>query len=312
MIVCVAASPSVDKLFEVDRLTPGAIHRPSSFVQVPGGKGLNVARAAASLGAQVRATGILGGFAGGWIEDALATEGIAGHFAWARVESRASLSVADRETSGLTEFYEHGWEIEPKVWRQLETVVAGLLTEAAWLTISGSMPLGAPSDGYANLVREAHAAGVPVALDATGGALATGLDAGPDLVKVNAEEASGLLGVSVVTREEALRAAVELRRRAGVRGRAGLVTRGAEGVVVAGPDGSALEGKLHVRGPYPVDSGDAFLAGLVVGLARGDAWPRALALALGAATANAEVPGAGRLDPSRATALADGAEVRAL
>ena len=46
MIVCLAANPSVDRLFEVERLVKGDIHRPSGFVQVAGGKGLNVARAA--------------------------------------------------------------------------------------------------------------------------------------------------------------------------------------------------------------------------------------------------------------------------
>ena len=62
----------------------------------------------------------------------------------------------------------------------------------------------------------------------------------------------------------------------------------------------------------PVGSGDAFLAGLVVALDRGDGWAEALQLALGAATANAELPGAGRLDPARAVSLAAQAEVRAL
>ena len=38
MILCVAANPSIDKLFEVDRIVPGAIHRPDGFVQVPGGR----------------------------------------------------------------------------------------------------------------------------------------------------------------------------------------------------------------------------------------------------------------------------------
>jgi len=53
MIVCVAANPSIDKLFEIDRLVKGDIHRPQGFVQVAGGKGLNVARAAHALGADV-------------------------------------------------------------------------------------------------------------------------------------------------------------------------------------------------------------------------------------------------------------------
>src|SRR5439155_73796 len=39
VIVCVAPNPSIDKLFVVERLEQGAIHRPASFVQVPGGKG---------------------------------------------------------------------------------------------------------------------------------------------------------------------------------------------------------------------------------------------------------------------------------
>jgi len=50
VIVCVAANPSIDKLFEVERLTLGAIHRPLGFVQVAGGE----AKAAHSLGAEAR------------------------------------------------------------------------------------------------------------------------------------------------------------------------------------------------------------------------------------------------------------------
>ena len=71
MIVCVAGNPSIDKLFVVERLRPGEIHRPIDFVQVPGGKGLNVARAAATLGAHVRVAAVLCGHAGRWIEQAL-------------------------------------------------------------------------------------------------------------------------------------------------------------------------------------------------------------------------------------------------
>ena len=67
---------------------------------------------------------------------------------------------------------------------------------------------------------------------------------------------------------------------------------------------------LYVRGRYPVGSGDAFLAGLVTGLDRGGDWDAALATALGAATANAEIPGGGRLDPARAQELAARADVR--
>ena len=56
-------------------------------------------------------------------------------------------------------------------------------------------------------------------------------------------------------------------------------------------------------------SGDAFLAGLVVALDRGAGWSEALAAGLGAGAANAEQPGAGRLDRARAEELASDAAV---
>ena len=312
MILCVAASPSVDKLFQVDRVEVGAIHRPTEFVQVPGGKGLNVARSARALGAEVTATGILAGHAGRWIEEALAAEGVPSRFAWVEGETRASLSVADLTGRGLTEFYERGWDIGAAGWEQLEGIVRDRLPSSAWMTLSGNLPVGAPDDGYARLIRLARKAEVPVALDARDEALLLGVSTGPQVVKVNAEEAGTLLGTTVDTLEDAKEAAEELRWRMDGDGRAAIVTRGAEGAVVVTPGGAVLRARLYERGPYPVGSGDAFLGGLVTALDRRATWADALAMALGAAAANADMPGAGRLDRSWAVELSKRAEVRTL
>ena len=48
--------------------------------------------------------------------------------------------------------------------------------------------------------------------------------------------------------------------------------------------------------PYPVGSGDAALGGFLTALDVGGDWAAALQIAAGAAAANAEQPGAGRLD----------------
>src|SRR5438445_487141 len=69
MIVCVSGNPAIDKLFEVEDLVPGAVHRPDRFVPLPGGKGIHVAQVATALGAQALATGILGGHAGRWLAE---------------------------------------------------------------------------------------------------------------------------------------------------------------------------------------------------------------------------------------------------
>ena len=310
MIVCLAANPSVDKLFEIERLVRADIHRPDGFVQVPGGKGLNAARAAHALGAKVRAVALFRGHTGKWLEEMLDAEGVPVRAVWTHGENRSSLSVADRETGGLTEFYEHGSDVPSAAWAELLHAVESVWVSGGWLTISGSTPVGAPDHGYRDLVRDARVESVRVALDAEGERLRLALEAHPDVVKVNASEARGLLGVPTSRRDDAMAAAAKLRDLAGGDGHAGLVTRGAEGVVLAAPDGSRYEGRLYVRGRYPVGSGDAFLAGLVTALDRGDDWQDALRLGLGSATANAEMPGAGKLDPGRAALLAAQAEVR--
>ena len=305
MILCVAANPSVDKLFEVERLRIGAIHRPRAFAQVPGGKGLNCARAAAALGADVTATGILAGHTGRWIDEALAAEGVRRRFVWAEGESRACLSIASAmEGELLTEFYERGPDIEPSRWEELEELLGNIVSNASWTTISGSLPPGAPADGYLRVAAIASEHGVRVAIDAEADALVHGLNGEPAIVKVNAEEAAALLGSTVATEAEAAVAASEIRARMSFPDAAAIVTRGVEGALVCLAPDEVLRVRLYERGPYPVGSGDAFLGGLVTALERDESWEAALRLALGAAAANAEQPGAGRLNPARAVELA--------
>src|SRR5206468_12758425 len=129
------------------------------------------------------------------------------------------------------------------------------------------------------LIGAARAAGARVALDARDEALAQGVAARPDVVKVNAEEAGGLLGRAVATMEDAGAAARAIRSCLAPDG-AAIVTRGADGAMIATPEGSVLLGRLYARGSYPVGSGDAFLAGLVVCLERGEDWAAATCLAL--------------------------------
>jgi 1-phosphofructokinase family hexose kinase len=305
MIVCLAANPSIDKLFLVERIFIGAIHRPTDFAQVAGGKGLNVARAAAALGGDVRVASLLGGHAGRWIEDALAAEGIAGRFAWTEAETRSCLSVAD--TAGnLTEFYEAGNAIASAAWDRLRALVEDTLPGAGWLILSGSLPPGAPPRGYRDLIEAAHREGVAVALDTRGESLAMAVVAGPEIVKVNAAETEELLGLPVTNDNESVLAAKELRAQAGAD--VAIVTRGQDGAVAA-LEHSCWRGRVKERGRYPVGSGDAFLAGLVTALDRDKEWPEAFALALGAGAANAEVEGAGRLLRERSEVIAAAAEV---
>jgi 1-phosphofructokinase family hexose kinase len=292
MIAFVAASPSIDRLHQIDELRPGAIHRPDATVAVPGGKALNAARAAHALGGEVHAVALLGGHAGRWIAEALAAEGIALDHVAGPGESRMALSVSDG--GPLTEFYEPAPAIGDEHWAALEATVARVADGARWVAISGSLPPGAPDDAYRRLVRVARDGGARVALDARGRGLSAGLEAGPDFVKVNASEAAEL----------GLADAHALRAAAGGGERTAAITHGADGVELATTYGQQLRAVPPVLGRFPVGSGDATLGGFLTALDVGGDWAAALALATGAAAANAEVPGAGRLDGGRAVALA--------
>ncbi len=312
MILCVAGNPSVDKLFEVEDLVPGEIHRPCSFLALPGGKGLHVARVTTALGGEAIATGILAGHTGRWVAETLAAEGVRFEFAWGPGETRSSLSVADRATGRLTEFYEDGRPAHTEDWSALVEIVDGLVEGASWLALAGSLPAEADIEGYPRLMAAARRAGVPVAIDSRGPALARAIADGPELVKINVHEAAELLERAIDGISQAHEAAAEIRARAGGDGHAAVVTLGERGMVLVDPDGGAWQGTVAARGDYPVGSGDALHAGLLTALVEGESWPAAARLGLGAAAANAEVPGAGRLDPHRARELAGAAEVRPL
>jgi 1-phosphofructokinase family hexose kinase len=294
VIVCVSPNPAIDKLFAVERLEPSAIHRPTSFVRVPGGKGLNVARAAATLGADVRAVAWLGGHHGRWIAGELEALGIPLTAVWHSGETRSCLSVADEATQSLTEFYEDASPVAATEWQEFLERFGEAVEGATWVTVSGSLPPGASAEGYAELARSGN-----VALDTIqlGGAR-------PALLKLNASEAADLTG------RDAVAAARDLHERIGGEGKVVAVTRGEEGALLVDPEAREWHGRLDSWGPYPVGSGDAFLAGLVVAADRGASWPDALKAALGAGAANAELPGAGRLDRDRAEHLAERALVK--
>src|SRR5437868_2333546 len=151
MIVCVSGNPAIDKLFEVEDLVPGAVHRPDRFVPLPGGKGIHVAQVATALGAQALATGILGGHAGRWLAETLQAQGVAGRLARASGETRSCLTVADRATGRLTEFYEDGIPARAQDWNALTDIIDDLLAQRpSWLAMAGSVPAAEDLPGYAD------------------------------------------------------------------------------------------------------------------------------------------------------------------
>lgn len=324
-LVCVALSPSIDVTYVVPQLVPGTIHRLPEVYRVPGGKGFNVARAAHTLGADVVATGVLGGDSGAWLLAMLTRTGIRIAPVTGARPTRTCVCLADSSTGEFTEFYEPPPPITPKAWSDLLATVARVCEEhPSWVSLSGSLPPGPVPEAIADLVSAAKGAGARVAVDTHSTALAAAVGAGADLVKVNVEEAAAVLGLGPGTGyasgqepsgrgrpEPGVLAAKLLASSPGTE--LAIVTAGVDGAVLAARDGTRLHLSLDVRGDYPVGSGDSFLGGLLTALAGapGDL-ESAARLAMGAGAANALTPGAGVLDAGNARELAARVAVTAL
>lgn len=300
-LVSIAPNPSIDRLYELDRLRIGAINRPLGETLVAGGKGLNVARAAASLGADVTAIALLAGHAGRWIADALADEGIRTRLAWSDGETRSCIAIHDGDDDALTELNEAGPTIDVSAWEGFVDALRAELMDAmvGLVTVSGSLPPGAPDDGVAQLVAVASAAGIPIAVDCSGEPLRRALSERPTIVKLNLAEAAATLAGPGSGDVTAVALARELTARTGG---TTVITLGLDGAVAAAPDGHVVRiSPPTVHGRFPAGSGDAFMAGVATAMLRGASFEGSLRLGAAAAAANAQRQGAGRLDPAEVT-----------
>jgi 1-phosphofructokinase family hexose kinase len=291
VLTVAALTPSLDLTYLVPSLRLGEIHRTSDLVSCAGGKPLNMARAAATVGARVQSVAILGGPTGQTLTQLLAAEGLSVVTVPSPHETRTCVSVAAADTGRLTEVYQEAPEVPDGVWRQFSAALADALTgSTGWLSVSGRAPTGSTAR-ITELVHTGHGFGVRVAVDTHGDALPPALAARPDVVKVNRTEAAELLGAGPDA--DLLEMARAVRRLSG-----GIV------VLTDGVHGSlGLDGQtaLHATAPelvgrYPVGSGDSFLGGLLAVLDRGGDLEEALRLATACGVANALVPGQGHFE----------------
>lgn len=311
-LVGVSLNPAIDKVAAVEVLESGRIHRPELLASVPGGKALNAVRAARALGAPADVVAVVAGHAGSWVEDQLGSREIRGWFVRVEGETRTCLSVLDRATGELTEFYEAGVNLPEDRWASVEEALRDALAHrpaGVVVLLAGSLPPGTPSDAYRRLARISSTLGARVVIDVGGEPLALALEAKPWMVKVNADEASLTTGLPATDRHEVVAVAQRL-----IQAGAGqaLVTMGVDGAVLVTPGGAWSLGRSPEVGPYSVGSGDALIGGFVSALTRDHDLVTALRQGAAAATANALIPGQGEIDPMDVARLLPRCEVTPL
>jgi tagatose 6-phosphate kinase len=309
VITVVCLNPALDVTHHVRAVDWAGVNRPETVHARPGGKGLNVARTLAALGADVLVLALAGGPTGAAVAEAL---DVPAAFTPIAADTRRTFTVVDPTTGRTAGFYEPGPTVTQAEFTAFQARYRRVLSQSQAVVLSGSLPPGLPGTTYAALIHLATAANVPTLLDTHGPPLRQAAAAQPTLVKPNLPELQALTGHPLSIPAQAAPAeAVPPEARpdlaAVAAAAAELCKAGAQSVVVTlGPDGLlavTADGRWHARSGAPVPgnttgAGDAVAAALAHGLVLNRPWPERLrhAAALGAAAAAASV--AGEFDPA--------------
>jgi 1-phosphofructokinase family hexose kinase len=309
MIITVTLNAALDKTLEVPNFTPGRRHRSVDQTTMPGGKGVNIARAIKRLGQPVIATGLAGGSTGTRIIDALTDESILNAFVRIREESRTNTAVLDPTTGVHTEVNERGPEVSAQELELFRDKLLYLAQGASMCVFAGSLPRGVEPDIYGELIREVHKLGVTTVLDTEGEPLRLGVRAEPDIVSPNELEAEELVGHEFNDDDDRAESVVEITR-LGAREAVMTVADGCYARVLDDVSPELLRLQIEeLEARSTIGAGDAFLAGYVSARYTGRPPVDALRFAVACGAESTQHFGAGVVDPSRAERLLS--EVRA-
>jgi 1-phosphofructokinase family hexose kinase len=263
MIITVTLNAALDKTLEVPSFTPGRRHRTVDQKTVPGGKGVNIARAIKRLGQPVIATGLAGGATGTRIVEALNDESILNGFVRIHEESRTNTAVLDPTTGLHTEINERGPAVSLQELELFRKNLLYLAKGASICVFAGSLPRGIEPGVYASLIRDVRRLGVTTMIDSDGEPLRLAMRSEPDLVSPNELEAEELVGHEFNDVADRAQAVIEMTRL----GAGEAIMTVADGCYArVFDDGSPTLYRVRTEeqeARSTLGSGDAFLAGYV-------------------------------------------------
>ena len=298
MIVTVTLNAAQDRTVAVPNFHLGGRNRAIESLTLPGGKGVNVARALRRLGQPVIATGLAGGRVGTYITEELTAEGVLNDFVRIKEESRTSTAVIDPTGLQQTEINEVGPTVSEAELGILYEKVRYLSSGADVFVISGSLPQSVPPEIYTDFTEMLVRRDVFTVVDSAGPPLRRAIGAGPDLVSPNVREAEEIVGYEFNDDADL------------VEGAKALIEMGAKAALIHGEDGCVARLVPHDETRHrtyrarfaartavsTIGSGDSFLAGFLAAWLRRTAPEAALAQAVAAGAANSLRLGAGLFD----------------
>ena len=293
MILCIGTTPAAQRVMVFRKLAPDAVNRAVTVLDGAAGKAVNVAKVLKTLGERPVATGFLGSERGEFLRAVMAEKEIESYFVEVNTPTRQCITVIDEAAGTHTELVEDSRAVEPADFEKFMAVVQRRIAGCRAAVMSGTIAPGCSTTLYRDCVRLAEKAGALSVVDAQGAALVEALKAKPGLVKPNRAELAATIGRELKTDLDVMQAMRELHERGAQRM---IVTAGREPAL-------AFDGKIfrciispRIKATNPIGSGDAFTAGVVWRLLRGDDLGEACRWGAAAGAANALTLMPGELD----------------
>jgi 1-phosphofructokinase/tagatose 6-phosphate kinase len=312
VIITVTLNAAIDKTLEVPNFRLGRRHRSVAQTTMPGGKGVNVARAIKRLGRPVVATGFTGGPTGTRVVELLTEESILSDFVRIREESRTNTAVLDPTSGEQTEINERGPAVTNAEVELFCDKLLYLAQGAQMCVFAGSVPREVDPEIYARLIRDLQKLNVMTVLDTEGEPLRQAVRAEPTVVTPNVLEAEELVGHEFNDDEDrviAVREMVELGAREAIM----TTTDGCFAQVLEDGRPQLYRARMEPLEPRAaVGSGDAFLAGYVAARYAGEGPGGCLRYGTACGAESTQHLGAGVLDARAVDRLMDEISVEPL
>jgi len=289
VIITVTPNTGLDRVIFIKDFHWGKTIRAYDSALGMGGKATDVSFVLGELGEPNIATGFAAGETGQrmvqMLQQHTATQC---DFVWVDGETRVNYILVDTAQGVQSTITVAGLQVSKEHVGELKQRFTRLLPNARCVVIGGSLPQGVPLDLYPDLIAQARQAGLPVILDASGEVLRCGAEAIPTVLKPNRDELETLVGHPLRSDEDILGAARELVRR----GIALVVaTAGKRGLWAVSEAETLFAPSLPIEPVNTAGAGDALVAGIARGLARGWSWREGLRWGIAAAAAVCLTPG---------------------
>jgi len=287
-IVTLTMNPALDVTTSAQRVGPTDKVRCRGVRYDAGGGGINVARVARVLGASVSAVFPAGGHTGDLVTTLVAEAGVPYRRVDITESTRESFTI-DEECSGQQyRFVLPGPRLSFVEQARCLDELGDAARSAELVVASGSLPPGVPADFYQRVADMCRELGVLLVLDTSGGGLRH-ITSGVFLLKPSVRELRECCGRDLTTEADQLAAAHELID-SGI-AQTVVVSLGSKGALLATPHGAQRFSPVPVRVLSGVGAGDAMVAAITVGVARGWSLSKSVRFGISTGTAMLMTPG---------------------